>query len=245
MVDDDWLATLRRFRREYHLTQRELAVFLGVNQKTVSRWERGTDHPSPETRERLRTLLEAGSLDRLPAVYEAVREAPIPIALVDNNGTVLVASRFYAPPGGEAARSEAVRPAGEGGNLPTVLVIEDDAAVLKATRAVLKRWHFLSVGVPDGEAALRMVAEGGVTPDAAIIDQLLPGAMDGVDTANALRRAVPGLPVLIVSGASDPAHAAKIAASDLPLIRKPVDPEQVRTALLALLPAAAPFNGQE
>lgn len=237
MVEDDWLATLRRFRRDYQLTQRELAVFLGVNQKTVSRWERGTDHPSPETRERLRTLLDSGKLDRLPAVYEAVREAPIPIALVDNNGTVLVASRTYA-----AAGAGAGRPAGEGGNLPTVLVIEDDAAVLKATRAVLKRWHFLSVGVPDGEAALRMVGDGGLVPDAAIIDFLLPGAMDGVETAGALRQILPDLPVLIVSGASDPARAAKIAASGLPLIRKPVDPDQVRTALLALLPAAAPFN---
>lgn len=239
MVEDDWLATLRRFRREYHLTQRELAVFLGVNQKTVSRWERGTDHPSAETRERLRTLLGSGKLDRLPAVYEAVREAPIPIALVDNNGTVLVASRTYNPPGGAAART-----ACEGGNLPTVLVIEDDAAVLKATRAVLKRWHFLSVGVTDGEAALRMVADTGFTPDAAIIDFLLPGAMNGVDTANALRRTLPDLPVLIVSGASDPAGAARIAASGLPLIRKPVDPDQVRTALLALLPDAAPFTAQ-
>lgn len=240
MVDEDWLAALRRFRRDYQLTQRELAVFLGVNQKTVSRWERGTDHPSAETRERLRTLLDSGKLDRLPAVYEAVRAAPIPIALVDNNGTVLVASASYAPVGGAAAR-----PAGEGGNLPTVLVIEDDAAVLKATRAVLKRWHFLSVGVPDGEAALRMVADSGLVPDAAIIDFRLPGGMDGVDTADALRRVLPALPVLIVSGAADPAHAAKIAASGLPLIRKPVDPDQVRTALVALLPAAAPFNGQE
>lgn len=240
MVDDDWLATLRRFRREYQLTQRELAVFLGVNQKTVSRWERGTDHPSAETRERLRTLLEAGSLDRLPAVYEAVREAPIPIALVDNAGNVLVASRTFGPAGGAAAR-----PAGDGRNLPTVLVIEDDAAVLKATRAVLKRWHFLSVGVPDGEAALRMVGDSGFTPDAAIIDFLLPGGLDGVDTAQALRQSLPDLPVLIISGASDATRAAKIAASGLPLIRKPVDPDQVRTALLALLPAAAPFNAQE
>lgn len=240
MVEDDWLATLRRFRREYQLTQRELAVFLGVNQKTVSRWERGTDHPSAETRERLRTLLEAGNLDRLPAVYEAVREAPIPIALVDSSGNVLVASRTYGPPGGAAAR-----PAAEGGNLPTVLVIEDDAAVLKATLAVLKRWHYLSVGVPDGEAALRLMADTGFTPDAAIIDFLLPGATDGVDTANALRRILPDLPVLIVSGASDPGGAAKIAASGLPLIRKPVNPDQVRTALLALLSSAAPFNMQE
>lgn len=237
MVDDEWLATLRRFRREYHLTQRELATFLGVNQKTVSRWERGTDHPSPETRDRLRTLLESGNLDRLPAVYEAVRDAPIPIALVDNNGNVLVASPTY---GGAGAAPTQCAP--DPGNLPTVLVIEDDPAVLKATRAVLKRWHFLSVGAPDGEAAVRMVKETGLAPNVAIIDYLLPGAMDGVDTATALRQHLPDLPILLISGDSDPARASKLAASGLPLIRKPVDPDRVRTALVALLPATVPFK---
>lgn len=228
MADNCWLEALRRFRREHHLTQRDLAVFLGVNQKTISRWERGTDHPSAEVRDRLRMLLEEKNCDGLPAVYEAVRDAPIPIALVDDRGNVLVASRAFAGERPAAAPTNMGTP-------PTVLVIDDDAAVLKATRAVLKRWHFLSVGATDGEVAVQMVADGSVHPSAAIIDFLLPGQMDGVDTAIALRRTLPDLPVLIISGEAVWESMEKITASGLPFIRKPVDPSQIRTTLLAML----------
>ncbi|HLO76825.1 MAG TPA: response regulator [Magnetospirillum sp.] len=231
MAEEDWLATLRRFRREHHLTQRELAVFLGVNQKTVSRWERGIDHPSAETRDRLRSLLHGGPQDRLPEVYEAVREAPIPIALVDNNGNVLVASRLYGSADAQPAKQSA-----EIGQLPTVLVIEDDASVLKATRVVLKRWHFLTVGASDGEAAVRMVNEAGVRPNVAIIDFVLPGRLDGVDTAKALRQRLPDLPVLIVSGEANAERMGKISDSGLPFIGKPIDPDKIRTVLLAMMP---------
>lgn len=229
MVDADWLAALRRFRQEHRLTQRELAVFLGVNQKTISRWERGIDQPNPETRDRLKSVLgDGGAGAGLPDVYETVRNAPIPIALVDDRGNVLAASRTYGHP-------QAASPMPGRLGTPTILVIEDDAAVLKATRAVLRRWQFLSVGATDGEAALALVADGGVQPTAAIIDFLLPGALDGVDTAAALRRALPDLPILIVSGEVNLERMAKITASGLPFIRKPVAPAEIRTVLTAML----------
>lgn len=228
MVDTDLLAAIRCFRQEHRLSQQALASFLGVSQKTVSRWERGVDQPSPETRDRLRILLDDADGSRLPAVYEAVRDASIPLALIDDRGNVLVASpTFNAPSPREPARDL--------GAPPTVLVVEDDEAVLKATRAVLKRWHFLSLGAKDGEAALRLVTEGDIRPAAAIVDFLLPGRLDGVDTAAALRQALPELPVLILSGETDPERLGKIKASGLAFIRKPVDPHEIRTVLLAMV----------
>lgn len=230
MTDPDWLVALRRFRQDSRLTQREFAVFLGVNQKTISRWERGIDQPNLETRERLRILLEDSNADGMPRVYEAIRNAPIPIALVDGHGNVLVASGLYSAPNGGASPSQEGDAA-----LPTVLVIEDDPAVLKATRAVLKRWHFLTVGATDGEAAVAMVANGSVRPAAAIIDFLLPGSLDGIDTAAALQKAIPNLPVLIVSGEITPERMNKISASGLPFVRKPVEPYKIKTTMFAML----------
>ncbi len=227
IVERDWLIDIRRFRQENDLTQHELAVFLGVSQKTVSRWERGADQPGPEIRRRLELLLKEAE-NPLPAVWEAIRNAAIPLALVDGRGRVLVASKSYSP-------SEAAPP-DEEHNPPTVLVIEDDEAALKATRAVLKRWNIPAVGARNGEAALQMLAEDGTVPKVAIIDFLLPGPMDGVDIANVLLRHFPDLHVLIISGEANAERMMKISQSKLPFIAKPVDPEEIRVVLMSLLP---------
>lgn len=230
MTEREWLNEIRAFRQENNLTQHELATFLGVSQKTVSRWERGADQPGLEIRKRLDLLLSAGFASRLPAICEAVRDMSLPLALIDGEGRVLVSSKSFpmdaAPKHGDSTPG-----------LPaTILVVEDDDAVLKATRAVLKRWNFLSIGAASGEAALRLLTEDGLHPKAAIIDFLLPGSMDGVDLAMALRQRQPRLPVLIISGEATAERVQKISRSGLPFVAKPVDPDHIRVALLSMLP---------
>ncbi|HYH20488.1 MAG TPA: response regulator [Azospirillum sp.] len=223
----DLVSDLRRFRKENDLSQQELATFLGVSQRTVSRWEQGIDRPTDEARARLRLLIGDADASPWPAVYDSIREAVVPMALVDGNGTVLVASKSYpGAPGRSAGQDQAV---------PVVLVIDDDEAVLKATRAALKRWQFLSLGAADGESAVAMVTEERVRPDAAVIDFLLPGVLDGVDTAKALRAALPGLPVLLITGEATPERMRKIVESGFPLIPKPVDPQRIKLALTSML----------
>jgi CheY-like chemotaxis protein/DNA-binding XRE family transcriptional regulator len=214
---------------EHNLTQQELAAFLGVSQKTVSRWERGADQPGPEIRKRLSWLLSDGVAGRLPDIYEAVRDASVPLALVDGRGSVLVASKSFP----HDSMPTHLRPAAE--TPPTILVVEDDDAVLKATRALLKRWNILSVGAVNGEEALRIVAEDSGVLRGALIDFLLPGGLDGVDLANALQQIRPHFPVLIISGEATPERMQKISRSCMPFIAKPVDPDEVMVALLSLL----------
>lgn len=226
---NDWLAHLHKFRLDNSLTQHDIAAFLGISQKTVSRWERGVDQPSAEIRDKLRLLLE-GDRSQLPNVYEAVRKASVPLALIDDKGNVLVASPSYPGAAAEPERPAANRPV----LAPTILIVEDDEAVLKATHAVLKRWQFLSVGANDGPSALALVEHGEVVPAAAIVDFLLPGPMDGVDVALALRQMLGEFPVLIVSGEATPERMRKIAASRLPFISKPVDPREIKLALASL-----------
>ncbi|CCG09248.1 response regulator [Pararhodospirillum photometricum] len=227
MTHRDWPSLIRRFRQENDLTQSDLATFLGVSQKSVSRWERGADKPNEEIRRRLTLLLGEEKGRVLAGVWDFVRHAALPLALVDDRGHVLVASRSYP-----------VRDPGEVSphKPPTVLVVEDDEAVLKATQAVLRRWHCLPVGVEGGEAALRLLAEGGIEPRVAIVDFLLPGPLDGVDLARLLRERWPLISVLIVSGESTAERMYKIADSGLPFLAKPVDPEEMRLYLTPLLP---------
>jgi CheY-like chemotaxis protein len=228
-LNGDLADKIKLWRREEGLSQQDLGAFLGVSQRTVSRWERGVDRPSAGLMERLCGLIEGGGKDSLPAVFESVRSAVIPLALIDGNGRILIASDAF--PHSQLPKAQPTE------KCPLVLVVEDDLAVLKATRAALKRWHYLSVGVSGGEEAVTLVASGELTPEAALIDFKLPGVMDGVDTAIALRRHLPELPVLIVTGEGRPENMRRIGESGLSVITKPVNPQQVRLALKAMLSA--------
>ncbi|WP_170958834.1 response regulator [Magnetospirillum sp. 15-1] len=232
MEEADLQERILRFRKECGLSQHDLASFLGVGQRTVSRWERGVDQPSITIMARLRALLDSQDVSPLSLAYDVVRRALVPLAIIDGGGEVLAASASFdrtALGWQDASRS----------TLPTVLVIEDDESILRATRAVLKRWNFLSVEAVRGEAAVAMVAKREVSPDIAIIDFLLPGGMDGVDTASYLRQIIPGLPVLLITGEATPERMRKISASGLPLITKPVDVGALRVALETFVPRTA------
>lgn len=239
-TNEDFAARIRTFRRQSRLSQQALAAFLGVGQRTVSRWERGVDRPSSALQERLDALIGGKGSSQLPTIYEAILNSPVPLALVDAEGNVLVASKGH--PAAEAGEPSPVSPSATG-EVPLVLVIEDDLSVLQATRAVLSRWEFMSIGVAEGAQAIEAVRSGDIVPKAAVIDFLLPNGLDGVDTALALRQIIPGLPVLIVTGEGIAENMRKIAVSNLPVITKPVDPRQFHMAMNALM--ARPLRGGE
>lgn len=226
---------IKEFRKDNNLTQQEMARFLGVCQRTVSRWERGVDRPGPDIYSRLRSFIDDKGADTWAMVYECIRSAAFPVAVVDGHGKVLVSSNGYVGANASSGPKMGCSDSRQERPVKTILVIDDDDAVLKATRAVLRRWQFLSAGAISGEMALQMVVDGTARPDAAIIDFLLPGQMDGVDTANALRRLLPDLPILLISGEATPDRMRKISESGLPLIPKPVDPDKIKMCLTSLV----------
>ncbi|KZC95278.1 XRE family transcriptional regulator [Clavibacter tessellarius] len=65
---------LRRLRREMALSQRELAARTGVPQPNIAAYESGRRQPSPETLERLGSVLRVPSLERVRASRERILE---------------------------------------------------------------------------------------------------------------------------------------------------------------------------
>lgn len=63
---------IRLLRRRLGLTQKELAEALGVDQVTVSRWERGVDAPRPGRLARLRDMLRKDEYGRATARQAAI-----------------------------------------------------------------------------------------------------------------------------------------------------------------------------
>ena len=85
-----WTRLLRRFRAREGLTQADVASRLGVDQTTVSRWERGLDEPGIRLRRQLRDLFREGLSARQDRVVRArVRHATWPSSLLRRGAVFL------------------------------------------------------------------------------------------------------------------------------------------------------------
>jgi DNA-binding response OmpR family regulator len=88
-----------------------------------------------------------------------------------------------------------------------VLVVEDDAAIAEVLRLSLEDVGFRVAQAADGNRALAAVERE--RPNLVVLDLMLPG-MDGATFAEELRRRGlrPGLPILVVSAASQARECA-------------------------------------
>lgn len=100
-----------------------------------------------------------------------------------------------------------------------VLIVEDDYLVALSSEMALLDAEFDVLGVcASGEAALEQALA--TRPDLVLMDIRLAGAMDGIETALALREH--GIPCLFASANSDPGMVARgHAAMPLGWLRKP------------------------
>lgn len=85
---------------------------------------------------------------------------------------------------------------------PKVFIVEDERIIAMATTVNLKRMGCTVVGTaPNGQEALDKIAER--RPDVVLMDIMLEGAMDGIETAHQLRQSNPALPIIYCSAYAD------------------------------------------
>jgi two-component system, NtrC family, nitrogen regulation response regulator NtrX len=120
---------------------------------------------------------------------------------------------------------------------PRILLVDDEANIRKMVGALLESEGFETVEAPNGAAALAVV--GREAPDAVLLDLMMPGGPDGLATLEQLKRAVPAIPVVMMSGKAnlaDAVRATKLGAFQF--LEKPLTPEGVLTTLRAALELA-------
>jgi CheY-like chemotaxis protein len=120
-----------------------------------------------------------------------------------------------------------------------VLIVEDDPEVAEVTASLIDQLGYEYVLANDAGAALQML-ERGEEFDLVFSDVAMPGAMDGLGLAHALRQRYPGLPILLASGLTTPDEAAAV---DIPLLSKPYGVEDLRRAISQLL--CKPVQGDQ
>lgn len=118
------------------------------------------------------------------------------------------------------------------------LVIDDDDAAREALQTLLESWGATCHAVESIDDALAAVPQ--LQPDLLISDYRLREERTGGEAVSAVRAALARrLPAIIVTGDTAPQRLREAAAADAWLLHKPVTPEQLRSAIVAVLAGAA------
>jgi PAS domain S-box-containing protein len=108
----------------------------------------------------------------------------------------------------------------------TVLLVEDNPDVANASAGLLEQLGYSVRWVSDADSALREVERDGI--DLVFSDIVMPGKMDGLSLARAIKQKRPALPILLATGYSE---AAQNARTDFPILRKPYQLHELSRAL--------------
>src|ERR1700743_1321063 len=115
---------------------------------------------------------------------------------------------------------------------PTVLIVEDEFLVRMDAVDMIRSLGFEVVEVENADDAIRVLEE---RPDITVVftDIQMPGSMDGLKLAAAIRGRWPPIKIVATSGLS------KISEDDLPLgsrfVHKPYNQSQIAAALRAVI----------
>lgn len=127
-------------------------------------------------------------------------------------------------------------PAGRG---QTLMVVDDDPALVELAEELLAELGYEPVGYSDPQAALEALRREPERYDAVVSDEVMP-ALTGTEMTEALRAFAPTLPVLLVSGYGGPQLAARAAAVGVTrVLAKPLQRAELAHALDQLLGATS------
>jgi PAS domain S-box-containing protein len=111
----------------------------------------------------------------------------------------------------------------------TVLLVEDNPDVAFASTGLLEQLGYSVRWVTDAHSALQEVERDGI--DLVFSDVVMPGKMDGLGLALAIKQIRPALPILLATGYSE---AVVKTDADFPIIRKPFQLHELSRALADL-----------
>ncbi len=128
------------------------------------------------------------------------------------------------------------KPTATPGGTETILVVDDEEGICDATARMLRKAGYQVLTAYGGPEALAVASRHPGAIELLLTDVRMPG-LSGVELADRLRAARPGLPVLLISG-----YAGSLAGGgkDMPIVPKPFTERQLLAAVHGLLaPAGA------
>ena len=112
---------------------------------------------------------------------------------------------------------------------PRVLVVEDEGIVAADIQECLARLSYSATAVTNGREALKRISE--FSPDLVLMDIVLPGAIDGIETALEIRSRF-GIPVVFLTAHADDATLTRAkVAEPFGYIIKPFEEKGLHTII--------------
>jgi two-component system, sensor histidine kinase len=118
----------------------------------------------------------------------------------------------------------------------TVLVLDNEPAVIAGMRALLEGWSCSVMTAATGDEALAAIARRGGPPDLLIADYHLDDGALGIDEIVRIRKAVGRpVPAVLVTANRTPELVAEAKNLNLPVLNKPVKPAQLRALISGIV----------
>lgn len=118
-------------------------------------------------------------------------------------------------------------------NTRTVLIVDDEQPILNFTTRVLQKAGCKTLSASEGEEALRLIGDHHV--DCVLTDLVMPEGIGGTELFIALRRVVPSVPIVVMSGIVNlDADAFRRLAEQFgvkEILHKPFSAEQLLAAI--------------
>ena len=118
-------------------------------------------------------------------------------------------------------------------SVPTILVVDDNKAILDFLLLLLSKHQFAAIGASSGSECLHIVQRQHV--DLILLDVMMP-VMDGLEVCQELKKLAPSVPIILLTARDD--MVTRAAAMDLGVsefVAKPVNNkdllDRVRTQL--------------
>jgi two-component system KDP operon response regulator KdpE len=130
-----------------------------------------------------------------------------------------------------------------GPSLGSILIVDDDASVLRALRITLQTLGFTTSEATSGEEALMLVSAASY--DVVLLDVHLPG-MDGLETCSELRRLLPRIAILMLTvrdSEDDKVRALEAGADDY--VTKPFHIRELTARVRAAVRRAQALDGDK
>lgn len=118
----------------------------------------------------------------------------------------------------------------------TILLVEDDREIREIAHAILADEGYRMIEAATGDDAHRLLlTQPDLQVDVLFTDVVMPGRLDGIDLADAVRSLYPRIHVLYATGFADLVRPGRDQELCGPVLRKPYRPAELRRAVMALL----------
>ena len=165
----------------------------------------------------------------LATVYAAVKQLHgwIEVQSQVGSGTTF---KIFLPASDQAIATPATPPPpveNVQGGKETILVAEDEPALLELMRSTLGQYHYQVLTASSGSEALELWERHNGNVDLVLTDLIMPGGMTGRELAAELKKKKPGLKVIFTSGFNASAVGKDAANGDTTFLPKPYLPDEV------------------